>query len=477
MLDKKTEIFLDNIIKGASNEELYRASRAPSGNFVDQQTQPQKEIVIEADAKVRPIEFSDQYKIQSKQTPEYVENVNRAVEQRQQDKIANAMNARESYEKQTENELKLGNIVNQALDSRKPYQRDPELQKALSAARAQSENLQKAPERDMTSEMILSFAPAAFGLLGGEYAAISQLEGGKKARELYEARRKEQAESVKSQNEQIMKKYEQLVKIDSALADDWLAKQKLDAEQARLGADILKFSVGTSQKDVQKAEDLANRAAQDVLESTVKASGEAAKMESEPEKERQKNKRAAIVAKGMVLKEATNLRKEFESLPEVKDFRQMQTSYGKISTVAKNPSAAGDISLVFNYMKMLDPSSTVREGEYATAKNATGVPDQIRNTFNKLKSGQFLSPSQRQDFLNQSRNIYNSQQELVSEREKDYGDSLAQSYGADPKNVVPRNTKPLEKEMSAVDKQALDWAKKNPKDPRADKILKKLGVK
>lgn len=296
MLDKKTEIFLDNIIKGASNEELYRASRSPSGNFVDQQTQPQKEIVIEADAKVRPIEFSDQYKIQSKQTPEYVENVNRAVEQRQQDKIANAMNARESYEKQTENELKLGNIVNQALDSRKPYQRDPELQKALSAARAQSENLQKAPERDMTSEMILSFAPAAFGLLGGESAAISQLEGGKKARELYEARRKEQAESVKSQNEQILKKYEQLVKIDSALADDWLAKQKLDAEQARLGADILKFSVGTSQKDVQKAEDLANRAAQDVLESTVKASGEAAKMESEPEKERQKTIRAGIAA-------------------------------------------------------------------------------------------------------------------------------------------------------------------------------------
>lgn len=470
-------MFLDNIIKGASNEELYRASRAPAGNFVVEETQPQNEIVIEADAKVRPIEFSPTYKMESKQTPDYVENVNRAIEQRQGDKEANALNAKESYNKQIENELKLGNIVNQAMEAKNPYKRSPEMQKALDAARLQSENLQKAPERDLASEMILSFAPAAFGLLGGESAALSQVEGGKKARDLYEARRKEQAESAKSQNEQILKKYEQLVKIDSALADDWLAKQKLDTEQARLGADILKFSVGTSQKDVQKAEELANKASQDVLTSTVKTAGEAAKMEAEPEKEKQRNKRAAIVAKGMGLKEATNLRKEFESLPEVKDFRQMQTSYAKISTVAKNPSAAGDISLVFNYMKMLDPGSTVRESEYATAKNAAGVPDQIRNTFNKLKSGQFLSASQRQDFLDQSRNIYNSQQELVSEREKDYAGSLAQSYGADSKNVVPRNTKPLEKELSIIDKQALEWAKKNPKDPRADKILQKLGVK
>lgn len=289
-------MFLDNIIKGASNEELYRASRAPAGNFVVEETQPQKEIVIEADAKVRPIEFSPSYKMESKQTPDYVENVNRAIEQRQGDKEANALNAKESYNKQIKNELKLGNIVNQAMEAKNPYKRSPEMQKALDAARLQSENLQKAPERDLASEMILSFAPAAFGIFGGESAALSQVEGGKKARDLYEARRKEQAESTKSQNEQILKKYEQLVKIDSALADDWLAKQKLDTEQTRLGADILKFSVGTSQKDVQKAEELANKASQDVLTSTIKTSGEAAKMEAEPEKEKQKTIRAGIAA-------------------------------------------------------------------------------------------------------------------------------------------------------------------------------------
>ena len=38
------------------------------------------------------------------------------------------------------------------------------------------------------------------------------------------------------------------------------------------------------------------------------------------------------------------------------------------------PDAAGDMALIFSYMKMLDPNSTVREGEYATAQDAGSIP-------------------------------------------------------------------------------------------------------
>jgi len=36
---------------------------------------------------------------------------------------------------------------------------------------------------------------------------------------------------------------------------------------------------------------------------------------------------------------------------------------------------------------MLDPGSVVRESEFATAQNAAGVPDQVRNMYNKVLSG------------------------------------------------------------------------------------------
>jgi hypothetical protein len=201
-----------------------------------------------------------------------------------------------------------------------------------------------------------------------------------------------------------------------------------------------------------------------------------AQIEMTPAKEAAKAKRASIIASGQGLKEATSLRKEFEGLPEVKDFRQLQSSYEKIKTVTKKPSPAGDISLVFSYMKMLDPSSTVREGEYATAKNAAGVPDIIRNQYNKLKSGEFLSEKQRTDFLQQATNLYNAQQSLVAKREQDFS-ALSSAYGTSASNVLPRKTEQAPKVLSAKDEQALAWAKKNSSDPRAKLILQKLGGK
>ena len=62
-------------------------------------------------------------------------------------------------------------------------------------------------------------------------------------------------------------------------------------------------------------------------------------------------------------------------------------------------SAAGDISFIYQYMKMLDPGSVVREGEFATAQNAAGVPERISNMYNRALKGTRLSPAQRQEFL------------------------------------------------------------------------------
>ena len=89
-----------------------------------------------------------------------------------------------------------------------------------------------------------------------------------------------------------------------------------------------------------------------------------------------------------------------------KDFIARSQSYQTVLAAGKDQSPAGDLSLIFAYMKMLDPGSVVREGEFATAQNTAGVPDRIRNAYNKLISGERLTPAQRADFTRQAANVY-----------------------------------------------------------------------
>lgn len=115
-------------------------------------------------------------------------------------------------------------------------------------------------------------------------------------------------------------------------------------------------------------------------------------------------------------KNENELRKEFNSLPEVKDFNKVRTSYDKVVLAGSNPSPAGDISMIFNYMKILDPGSVVREGEFATAQNAGGVDDMVRNQYNRLINGERLNEGQRNDFMNQARFAAEAQFKPVAEQ-------------------------------------------------------------
>lgn len=131
---------------------------------------------------------------------------------------------------------------------------------------------------------------------------------------------------------------------------------------------------------------------------------------------------------------ADKLRKEF--LKESSDFKDQTAAYRRIIDSAKEPSAAGDLALIFNYMKVLDPGSTVREGEFANAQNSGGVPDRVRATYNNLMQGERLSSVQRKDFVNRSGRLYAGAKNLHSNREKFYSD-LAEARDLNPGDVIP----------------------------------------
>ncbi len=118
-----------------------------------------------------------------------------------------------------------------------------------------------------------------------------------------------------------------------------------------------------------------------------------------------------------------------------KTFETVDDAFNRIQASAKEPSAAGDMAMIFNYMKILDPGSTVREGEYATAQQATGIPGRTMNLYNNIVDGMRLNDKQRADFLKRSKMLYG---EATTKHTKltDRYNTLATKYGVDPTNVI-----------------------------------------
>lgn len=116
-------------------------------------------------------------------------------------------------------------------------------------------------------------------------------------------------------------------------------------------------------------------------------------------------------------------------------YQVMRDAYGRMASAGDD--AAGDIALIFSFMRMLDPGSVVREGEFATAQNAAGIPDQIRNVYNRALEGTRLNPNQRGQFRQQGKAYYDNAARDYQALEQQFI-GAAQVYGYDPERVIPR---------------------------------------
>lgn len=131
--------------------------------------------------------------------------------------------------------------------------------------------------------------------------------------------------------------------------------------------------------------------------------------------------------------DVAGLRKEFSA--ESKDFRAAQSGLLKVNQAAAGGGPQDDIALIFGFMKVIDPQSTVREGEFATAQQTEGVPGQITNLYNRIISGERLNPDQRQGFVDAARRQFTPIKREQDKRTQDFRD-IALRSGFDPRNVV-----------------------------------------
>lgn len=127
------------------------------------------------------------------------------------------------------------------------------------------------------------------------------------------------------------------------------------------------------------------------------------------------------------------LRKEIAATN--KDYAVIRDYSAKIEEVAKAPSAASDMAMIFAFMKLLDPSSVVRETEYANAENARGVPEYVTGIWNRLQRGERLTENQRQDFLNQALTLARLQRNQYARSMQKYR-GIANRLKLDERNVI-----------------------------------------
>ena len=80
------------------------------------------------------------------------------------------------------------------------------------------------------------------------------------------------------------------------------------------------------------------------------------------------------------------------------DLTGSRINYDKMIESAKIQAGLGDVALITSFMKMLDPGSTVRESEFATARDTAGLYASLENYLEKVRTGEFLSDSQRKVF-------------------------------------------------------------------------------
>lgn len=127
------------------------------------------------------------------------------------------------------------------------------------------------------------------------------------------------------------------------------------------------------------------------------------------------------------------LRKEFQSLQAYKDTKTVDTGMEKIN--AASSTGAGDIALIFNYMKLLDPSSTVRESEFEMAAKSGGVPGVIGSYYSKIKGDGQLKDDVRANIRSEAAELQKAQQRIYKKEAARYR-KLAEKAGVDPSNVA-----------------------------------------
>jgi hypothetical protein len=120
------------------------------------------------------------------------------------------------------------------------------------------------------------------------------------------------------------------------------------------------------------------------------------------------------------------LRREYNGVS--KDYTGAVAAYLAVLKGAEEGTSTGDLTLIQAFQKMLDPTSVVRETEFANAQNTQGYFSKISILVDKVAKGHMLSNTARARFVESARN-YMSQVRAAFQPQMEYYQTTAKYYG------------------------------------------------
>lgn len=158
----------------------------------------------------------------------------------------------------------------------------------------------------------------------------------------------------------------------------------------------------------------------------------------------QKNERATATAgadNNRLFDRANTLRDEFVRLTP--DFRTVQTSFNNIEAAARSNTGAGDMSMLYSFVKLLDPTSVVRESEFAMAAASGSLGERMQGAVQRIMNGERLPDSLRNSFLTEARNLYTNNRRNYDRIAEQYR-GIAERAGVPVDQVIPDFALPRE---------------------------------
>jgi hypothetical protein len=159
-------------------------------------------------------------------------------------------------------------------------------------------------------------------------------------------------------------------------------------------------------------------------------------------------------------KTTTDLRKEFNNRPEVKEYNTIMPKIANIDTalneaLTSNNKVAADQALITLFNKMTDPQSVVRESEYARTPENLSFINKMQGKIAKIGTGGAgLTNDDRKSIAGMAKKMGLAYQDIFNKTANEYVD-YANGYGLDPKMVIGERRKTEPEKNGGIDQNAI----------------------
>jgi hypothetical protein len=219
----------------------------------------------------------------------------------------------------------------------------------------------------------------------------------------------------------------------------------------------------------------------------INTTGEEARQQQTIETSKRSVDREGRKIENQDLARANQLRKEFIDRPEIKDYMLIKNKAGTMDALLNDAlsgnqenKVALDQGLITLFNKITDPTSVVRESEYARTPANLPIVNRFNGAFAKLQTGGAgLTDDDRKALVWGAKIMANQAGTMFNERASQYSD-IAMSYGVDPQLVIagvgeykPYSKQPEYSQQLQDNQIQAGWTQD--KEVRYQELLKKRG--